>query len=1310
MDSTMRGRLHDLTLRARRLLTDETRDLLEGIYGLHQNGSLEEPATLPAIQSLEEARETRTHLEQLLVDERGAGLKIAEAVEKLVRETAFTWLNRLAALKMLEARGLVRQSLLRGSDSNNFKLWLTTHGNEAELRRYEAGSLPLDELGEGPRDTAYRHYLLYLCADMAAQIRVLFDPDTMPSRLCPRPRALTDLLALLNHPDLAAVWSEDETIGWIYQSFNAEELERAFREARLSGKKFEAADIPAVTQLFTPRWVVRFLVENTLGRLWLQMHPDSLLAEQLEYMVPIQDAPREPLRQVREITLLDPACGTMHFGLVAFDLLAEMYREELERAGLSGWPHEPSISDVSEIPTAILEYNLFGIDIDLRAVQLSALTLYLKAKALNPQAVIRQSNLACANVHLLDGPHLASFLGTMQFSRAEYERILKPLWDRLHDVEQLGSLLRLEQDMADRIEAARKRMPSQGRLPPPGTPSLFEEDHSEEEYRQRLTRQVIQAFEDFARQQARQGLDETYFVGEASKSLRLLDVLLHRYDVVVTNPPYMSQRKMNERLKKLVGQAYPAGKGDLYAAFFQRCLELAAPHGRVGMLTMHSFMFISSYERLRAEAMESAAVETLVHFGPALFAVGNPGTLQTAAYVLRREPDASRRTNNTGVYFRLVRKPNAEAKQRDFECAVVALRAGDTAPAVYLYRQSDFFAVPSAPWVYWITPGLRRLFQTLPKLGEIAQPIVGLQTSDNFRFLRYWWEVGASLISFGCADAQQALTTGKRWFPHMKGGSFRRWWGNQEYIINWEHDGKEMKTWAGSLYNGSHWSRIIKNVDYYFRSGITWTHTSSQGLNTRLLPTGFICNVEGMAAYQKNTLGSEAETLALMNSSFAGYIINLLNPTIHFGGREVENLPYPILQGKEAEKIKALVDSAVALSRASSTEDEATYEFEGPPAWPTGGVDMAAQARELAELERQIDEEVYRLYSIDAEDRQSIEAELAEPALAVDDAGENSENEQIAEDNRTISSDDTAPDANIVEGRLSRQALAARWVSYAIGIVLGRFQPGIEGELGCGRVSPEQAAALRALAVPSGVAVLDPGHEDDLVALVERALALLVGEAQVEPLLIAATGRRQLSEWLARDYFKQHVRQYRKRPIYWLLQSPKKRYSLWLFHEHITRDTLHLLQGNRYLGGRINRACSEVQARRERLAPMPQGAERRKLEREIEAIEGDLTDLEAFAKALAAVTSQTNTCGEIVGWAPEVDDGVLINLAPLWMLLPSWPTEPKQCWQALERGDYDWSHTAMRYWPDRVLVKCQTNPSYALAHGVAAQPVTFRKP
>jgi len=199
----------------------------------------------------------------------------------------------------------------------------------------------------------------------------------------------------------------------------------------------------------------------------------------------------------------------------------------------------------------------------------------------------------------------------------------------------------------------------------------------------------------------------------------------------------------------------------------------------------------------------------MIHPGPHAFAEIGGEKVNTTLYILRREPDASRRANSIGVYFRLVRELDAEAKQHGFERAIAALRSGNAAPAVYRYRQGDFAAIHGSPWVYWIKPSLRQLFLTLPKLGEVGKPRQGLATADNFRFLRYWWEVGTNRIGFGCIDAESAKATNKRWFPYMKGGSFRRWWGNQEYVLNWEQDGKEIKTWAGSLYNGSHWTRII---------------------------------------------------------------------------------------------------------------------------------------------------------------------------------------------------------------------------------------------------------------------------------------------------------------------------------------------------------------------------------------------------------------------------------------------------------------------------------------------------------------------
>jgi hypothetical protein len=1289
MEGAIRARLHDLTLRARQMLMSATSDLLEGVYGLKQTGQFAPIDQLPALAASDEARETRIRLERLLDDEKKAGLAPHEAVAKLTKEVAFTWLNRVAAFKMLEARKLTQQAVARGADSNGFKLWLTAPGHEDDLARYEAGSLPQDTRGEGPRDTAYRHYLLAQCAEMAGQIRMLFDPDSLPSRLFPRPRAMAELLALVNDANLASAWNEDETIGWIYQYFNEQEKAEVFAGFG-KGEKVKAAEIPAATQLFTPRWIVRALVENSLGRLWLQMRPDSRLRAELDYLTPEIDAPPIPARLVREITLLDPACGTMHFGLVAFDLFAAMYREEIERAGEPGWPERPSVNDLSEIPAAILEYNLFGIDIDLRSVQLSALTLYLKARALDRNAKIRAANLACADVLLLNGARLDAFLEEMAFSRPIYERVIRAVWARLRDANQLGSLLRLEEDIRSLVAAERERyrLEGQGRLPFPELRGLFEEEADDETYWGILEDQIVQAFDEFARRQTLVGVDQSYFSGEATKGMRLLEVMLRRYDVVVTNPPYLDSRDANQKLKKSLDTLYPEAKRNLYSAFIVRCLEVAKPDGRVAMITPLTYMSISSFELTRTVVRSKASIEMLAEMGYGTF----PGVrVDCALFVLRAEADAARREAGMGVYFRLVHEPDAAGKQRGFTRAVAALRSGQPAPNVYRYRQGNFDAIPGAPWVYWITPGLRRLFQTLPKLGEIAQPRQGLATADNFRFLRYWWEIGTRRVAFGCADAREAQASGKRWFPYMKGGEFRRWWGNQSYVILWANDGEEMKLWAGSLYNNSHWSRILKSTEYYFRRGVTYSYLTSGSFSARLSPGGFIFDVAGSSLFPEDVL----LTLAVMNSSFAAYALSLINPTVNFQVGDLARLPVP-RQGSDA--LRALVEQAISLARAESAEDETTYEFALPPSWSEGPAHVAERHDELTSIERAIDEEVYRLYDISPGDRAAIEADLA---LGGKDAAESEDTYNERDDAQPENGPDQRAEAT-PDAEAARASLAERWVSYAVGIVLGRFAPGEAGAFGAGGVTSEVGVQLRALVLPEGIGLMESRRGDDLTERVARALEALVGERQVEALLAAATGGRALREWLARDFFKSHLKRYRNRPIYWLLQSPKKTYSVYLFHERVTPDTLHLLRGSRFLGGRIaalKRENAELDAR----ITGTTGSEKRKLEREREAVETALADLVAFDKALAAVTMRTDSQGMIAGWAPELDDGVLINLAPLAALLPSWSTEPKKCWAALEAGEYDWSHTAMRYWPDRVRERCRTNRSYALAHGLAEE-------
>ena len=430
MNDTLISAIQAFTLQARADLEREAHEQLEGLYGWLPDGSFAPVGRYPAL-TLSEARETRVRLEQYARDEAEAGFDVAKARRKLVREAAFTWLNRLVAFKMLETRRVLKILLAAPERANAYLLWLADERDPEARGLHDSGDTPVNALGEGPRQTAYRRFLLWQCGELAREMSVLFDPGTLASRLCPRPIVLRVLVDALTAASLADAWiaGNEETIGWVYQAFSSEELQAAFAAARESKKKFEAEDIPAVTQLFTIRWVVRYLVENSLGRLWMEMHPDSALKDRLTYLVPHAGKPAaRALKPVREILFLDPSCGSMHFGLVAFDLFVEMYREEIARAGQPGWPTTPCLAIEDEIPSAIVAYNLHGIDLDPRAVQISALTLLIKARGLNPKAAVTDHNLACCNVEAITGGRLDAIIQGAKFDQPIQERISRAPW------------------------------------------------------------------------------------------------------------------------------------------------------------------------------------------------------------------------------------------------------------------------------------------------------------------------------------------------------------------------------------------------------------------------------------------------------------------------------------------------------------------------------------------------------------------------------------------------------------------------------------------------------------------------------------------------------------------------------------------------------------------------------------------------------------------------------------------------------------------------------------------------------------------
>jgi hypothetical protein len=1267
MNPNLIAEIQRFTLNARHELEQEASEQLEGLYGWLPDGAFASAELYPAVVQIQEARETRTRIEKYAEAENEAGYYAQTAREMLVRETAFTWLNRFVALRMMEERRLIKETINRLADSNAYKLWVADELDPEAAKLHRDGELPVSASGEGPRHQAYRRFILWECGRLARDVSVLFDPTGLPSRLFPRPAILKRLIKAINAPELVEAWrpGNEETIGWVYQAFNAEEKKAVF-EGFGKGKKVTAEQIPPATQIFTPRWVVRFLMENSLGRLWTEMHPDSRLIGALEYFVPSHDTSRRPLKPVREITFLDPACGSMHFGLVAFDLFAEMYREEIEKAGNPGWPERPSVADPNEIPTAVIEFNLHGIDIDLRAVQLSALTLLLRARTMNPNCSFSDQNLACADVEHITAGRLSTFIRQAKFEHPIFERILLAMAEKLKDSNNLGSLLRPEEDLQNLIREERKKArvePQMALRFPEIAQEKFQTQQGMEEFFDFLEGKILDRLDEFVRRSRESGQDPAHFAVEAAKGLRFMRLVQHRYDVVATNPPYIDSRDFNAVLKAYLEKEYPESKRNLYSAFIMRNLTLVLPYGLIAMITGQSFMFILTFEALRTRLLKSISIETLAQYGYHLFAE----RVDTTAFVLRQEADEDKRDNSAGTYFRLVHERDTDSKREAFESALESLREGRSYPQVFRYKQKNFDAIPGKPWVYWMPDRFRDLFKRLPRIAEVAEPRQGLATASNTRFMRTWWEVGSSRIGFNMLDGKEAKKSGKKWFPYMKGGTPTAWYGNQVFVLNWFDDGAELYAFRPTS--------VIRNPDFYFRRGVTWSLTSSKGFAARLSPGGFIFDVNGMTCFP-----SEEDIpmiLGLLNSRIAQFLLSALNPTIAFQVGDIERLPVP---GERNDRISELVNKCVEITKQESREIEVTFDFIGPL-----GSSEEAKVRkdELSIVEAEIDQEVSELYGLSEHDLGIVDRELSSASGPVN-SDEESDNSSSEEEN----DEDT-------DVELDPSGWVLNWISYAAGIIMGHFKVGKPDGLGRGDFAPEVINKLKPLINFKGIMVNDPGQPYDLARRCLRVLEILLGEREaamrINTVLGDGDALELLQTWFDRfsgspasSFWKYHFQLYRKRPVYWPLQSPDKRYTVWVFHERITRDTLFQIR-NDIVKPRLRlaeRTIADLRVRAE---------SDRNTRKESDRLRELNEDLGEFSKRLKAVAEK--------GYAPHIDDGILLDAAPLYELLPSWP-ETKKAWNELEKGEYDWAQQAMEFWPERVREKCTGNWSFAIAHGL----------
>jgi len=505
----------------------------------------------------------------------------------------------------------------------------------------------------------------------------------------------------------------------------------------------------------------------------------------------------------------------------------------------------------------------------------------------------------------------------------------------------------------------------------------------------------------------------------------------------------------------------------------------------------------------------------------------------------------------------------------------------------------------------------------------------------------------------------------------MKGGGFRQWFGNQDYVINWRYDGAQVSEAIMEAY--PYLSRTwLGGHQFYFCNGVTWSDLSTSRFAARYLPSGFVFDVKGSAAFPEDV----PLVLGLLNTRFAHVVLNMINPTVSYQVGDIERLPVPSVRSPQ---IEVLVNQCVELSRQDSRDDEKTYEFLAPL---RKSEDRKTRHERLHALETKIDTEVSRLYGLSQEDLAAIDRELSDVAVAAED--------EEAEETAGVDED-----ADIQAFELSQADIFRRWISYAIGTVLGRFEIGKPGGLGRGDFSETVVAEVRKLVDADGIMPFEAGHAQDLAAHTLTCLNLMLGAEVAHGTIRMALGEGDsldaLRGWLdrftgqpAQSFWRYHFQQYRKRPVYWPFQSPNRRYTVWVFHERFGSDTLFRIR-NEFVESRLRLAEREIADLRVR------ATKDRKAAKELDRILDLADDLTKFSANLKTITER--------GYTPQIDDGVLLNAAPLHEVLPSWP-ETRAAWKELEDGKYDWSHQAMAYWPERVKEACKTNRSFAIAHGM----------
>ncbi|KHF39979.1 BREX-1 system adenine-specific DNA-methyltransferase PglX [Halalkalibacter okhensis] len=1091
--------------------------------------------------------------------------------EQLFEEVAYTWFNRLIAIRYMEVNGYIpdRLETIHSISHSTLTQFIDTLQKYVSLKRedffvcYKTGDI----------DLLNRKLFLAQCNMLHIILPASFHKIEDYTELL-LPDLLFDQYSTVNHflrrDHVIGSFGEVEVIGWMYQFYNSEPKDEVFANLK-QNKKLEKKDIPAATQLFTPKWIVQYMVENTLGHIWENSKSSSKLKCAMPYYVkPMEEKVAINNNSVTyshinllDITFLDPCVGSGHILVFAFGLFYDMYVKE-------GY-------DKEVIPQIILENNLYGMDIDDRAAQLATFSLLMKA-CQKSRAVLQKdiqiNVISIQETNDLDIDHTAHVLANNTYELAE----LKQLFSSFVQAKQIGSILQVDQINFDKYI---------NRIKMPETLEITLENYHVFEKLNLVLKLLIQA-----------------------------KMLANTYDITVTNPPYMGIRGLNQSTSDYVKRHYPYSKYDMSAVFMERVLHFTKANGLFAMLNQQSWMFLTSYEKLRLQLLNESTIMSMLHLGAHTFEDFGGEVVQCTAFVSKRTYSKDFKSS----YFRLIDYKNTESKKKAFL----------DGKGKYICMQERFSLVPETPIVYWLTKNLTDVFLKGKPLRNFAEPRQGLATADNKRFHRYWYEVQFSNIGFS-HDRESAQASEQKWFPLNKGGPIRKWYGNNVMVVNWQHDGKEIredklhKLLIGTCLPSN---SKPKNVPYYFREGITWSLISSTKFGVRCFPKGMIFDVGSHAFFcEKEDYYYFA---SFLNSVVASTLLYTLNPTINYSSGVIAKLP--IILGERNGHIDKLTKRNIEVAKQDWDSQETSWDFTQHPFL------FFKQERLLSTIFNKWKETKEKMFSELKENEEKLNEIFIELYHLQDDLSP-----EVKEREITIS-------------LAERDRDARSFLSYFIGCLLGRYSLDFQGLAYAGDDwNPSYYQSFQPNKDGIQLLTFAGSFNDDILLRLRQFLAACFEASTVEDNLfwLASSLRLKQNEsvenrllrYFVDEFYIDHFKTYHKRPIYWLIDSGKEKGFRALIYMHrINQDTFNIVE-TQYVQKAIIGIKKALRSTKEILANQPTIKDRKKYQKLISSLEARAAEIVMLQEKIR----QSN------GVFPDLnlDDGVQFNQKLFSEVLPT---------------------------------------------------------